>query len=122
MKKGKGRQYSQFQKKGGDLGLGNTSGRLVQSSQGGQSRPQTGLPGGATERTRTVTYPLCVRCDRRHPGDCSTIPGRCYICRQEHRWRDCPYLDAACYHCGEMGHCRESVPGGLLSRLRDRGF
>jgi hypothetical protein len=109
-KKGKGGHFGQFKKKRGNLGSRGTSSRPIQSSQGGWSRPQTGLPGGVAEGPMMTTYPLCVRCERRHPGDCSVISGRCYICRQEHRWRDCPYLDAACYHCGEPGHRRRECP------------
>ena len=26
-------------------------------------------------------YHLCQRCEQRHLGDCSTMTGRCYICR-----------------------------------------
>jgi hypothetical protein len=69
-----------------------------------------------------TTYPLCVRCERRHPRDCSVTSGRCYICRQEHRWRDCPYLDAACYYCGESGHCRRECPQRTMGQTQRQGF
>ena len=109
-KKGKEGHFGQFRKKEGNFRSGGTSSTPMHSSHGGWSRPQTSLPGGVTEGFRMTTYPLCVRCERRHPGDCSATSGRCYICRQEHRWRDCPYLNVACYHCGELGHRKWMCP------------
>jgi len=109
-KKGKRGNFGQFRNKGGNFGSGGTLSRPVQSSHGGQSRPQTSLPGGVTEGSKMTIYPLCVRCERRHPGDYLATSGRCYICKQEHRWRDCPYLNAACYHCGEPGHRKKECP------------
>jgi hypothetical protein len=53
---------------------------------------------------RPIVYPLCIRCGQKHLGDCSTIPGRCYVCRGEHRLRDCPYLGKGCYYCHGHGH------------------
>jgi hypothetical protein len=79
-KKGKRGHFGQFRKKGGNFGSGGTSSRPVQSSHEGRSRPQTSLPGGVAEGSRMTTYPLCVRCERRHPEDCSATSGRCYIC------------------------------------------
>jgi hypothetical protein len=84
-KKGKRGQFGQFRKKGGNLGSRGTLGRPMQSSQGGWSLPQTSFLGRVTEGSRTITYPLCVRCERRHPRDCSAISNICYICKHEHR-------------------------------------
>jgi hypothetical protein len=94
----------------------------MQSSHGGRSHLQTSLPGGVAEGSRMTTYPLCVRCEHRHPGDCSATSGRCYICRQEHRWRDCPYLNAACYHCGEPGHRKRECPQRTMGQAQRQGF
>jgi len=105
-KKGKG-QYNQFKKVGG------TSVASVQTTEVGSTGGQPNLRGnfsrGVSEQ-RTITYPLCVHCGQRHPGDCSAIPGRCYICRGEHMWRDCPHLGRGCYYCGGQGHFRRDCP------------
>jgi hypothetical protein len=57
-----------------------------------------------------ITYPLHVQCGQRHPGDCSATLGWCYICRGEHKWRDCPHLGRGCYYCGGRGHFRRNCP------------
>jgi hypothetical protein len=105
-KKGKG-QYNQFKKVGG------TSVASVQTTEVGSTGGQPNLRGnfsrGVSEQ-RTITYPLCVHCGQRHPGDCSATPGRCYICRGEHMWRDCPHLGRGCYYCGGQGHFRRDCP------------
>jgi hypothetical protein len=58
---------------------------------------------------------LCTQCGQRHPGDCSATPGRCYICRGEHRWQDCPHLGRGCYYCGGQGHFGGIALVGLRS-------
>jgi hypothetical protein len=57
-------------------------------------------------------YPMYGRCGSRHPEDCSTTLGRCYICRGEgHRlWRDCQYLGRGCFYCRDAGHKKRDCP------------
>jgi hypothetical protein len=69
-----------------------------------------------------TTYPLCVRCKRRHLRDCSATSSRCYICKQEHRLRDCPYLNVVCYHFGEPGHRKRECPQKTMRQLQRQGF
>jgi hypothetical protein len=53
-------------------------------STAGQPNHRGGFFRGTSEH-KTITYPLCTQYGQRHPGDCSAMPGRCYICRGEHR-------------------------------------
>jgi hypothetical protein len=40
---------------------------------------------------KTITHPLCVKCEQRYRRDCFALPRRYYIKRQDkHRWQDCP--------------------------------
>jgi len=85
-KKGKsGPSSGQFQRRGGSFIPGGSSGGSRQVSGrgawGGQSRQGVKTTGGSTEQKGPV-YPFCQRCEQRHPGDCSAMPGR-YICRSK---------------------------------------
>jgi len=95
-KKGKRGHFGQFRRKGGNFRSRGTLSKSMQNSHRGRSYPQTSLLGGVAEGSRMTTYPLCVRCKRRYLRDCLATSSRCYICRQEHRLRDCPYLNVAC--------------------------
>jgi len=105
-KKGKS-QFSQFRRK-----EGTTSG-MEQSSGigpiGSQSRGRSGSFGWTSDQ-KSISYPQCVRCGQKHHGDYSTTPGRCYVCRGEHRWRECPHLGKGCYYCHGQGHIRKDYP------------
>jgi len=75
----------------------------------GQSRQGVKTAGGSTEQ-RGPVYSFCQRCEQRHPGDCSAMSGRCYICRSEgHRWKECPYV-GVCYYCGDTSHRKKDCP------------
>ena len=114
-KKGKNAQMlGQFQKRGGSFTHGSSSGGFRQTgrtgSWGGQVRQGTMTTEGSTEQ-RGPMYPLCQRCEQRHPGDCSTMPGRCYICKGEgHRWKECPHMGRGCYYCGDTSHRKKDCP------------
>jgi len=114
-KKGKsGPSSGQFQRKGGSFTPGGSSGGSRQVSGrgawGGQSRQGVKTAGGSTEQKGPV-YPFCQRCEQRHPGDCSAMPGRCYICRSEgHRWKECPHVGRGCYYCGDTSHRKKDCP------------
>ena len=49
-------------------------------SVGGQTCQGTSVIRGGAEGT---CYPLCRRCNQKHPGDCLATPGRCYVYRGE---------------------------------------
>ena len=34
---------------------------------------------GWTSDKKSISYPQCVQCGQKHPGDCSTMTGRCYV-------------------------------------------
>ena len=114
-KKGKsGPSSGQFQRRGGSFTPGGSSGGSRQVSGrgawGGQSRQGVKTAGGSTEQKGPV-YPFCQRCEQRHPGDFSTMPGRCYICRSEgHRWKECPHVGRGCYYCGDTSHRKKDCP------------
>ena len=113
-KKRKG-QFTQFKK-----GTGTTV-RSAQSvgvsSIGGHSGSRDSATRGGSEQKPTM-YPQCGRCNKRHPSDCSMMPGRCYICRGEHLWKECSYLGRGCYYCGAQGHWKRNCPrkGEFLQR------
>ena len=66
---------------------------------------------GGPAKQRGPTYSLCMRCNQKHPGDCSAMLVRCYICKDEgHRWRDCQCLGRGCFHCGDTGYKRRECP------------
>jgi len=114
-KKGKSKQSSgQFQRRGGSFTLGRSSGGSRQISGrgawGGQSRQEVKTARRSTKQKGPV-YPFCQRCEQQHPGDCSVMPGRCYICRGEgHRWIKCPHVGRGCYYCGDMSHRKRDCP------------
>jgi hypothetical protein len=73
---------SQFQKRGGSFIPGGSLGgsRRVsgRGAWGGQSRQGVKTAGGSTEQKGPV-YPFCQRCEQRHLGDCSAMPGMLYL-------------------------------------------
>jgi hypothetical protein len=93
-KKGKsGSSFGPLPKKGGSFVHDGSSGGVRRVNVGGsvvgQTRQGASVIGGSMEH-RGPIYPICMRCNQKHPEDCSATPGRCYICRGEgHRWRDC---------------------------------
>ena len=89
-----------------EISVGGTSGGVT--SRVGYSGTSSA---GGFGRQHTPTYPYYVRCEQRHPGDCTVAPGHCYICRQDgHRWKHCLQLGVGCYFCGERGHYQRECP------------
>ena len=80
-----------------------SSGKMM----GGQSHSRANSFAGANE-CKNVNYPQCVKCEQRHPGNCSVSLGQCYVYRGEgHKWRNCQYLGQGCHYYSERGHHKE---------------
>jgi hypothetical protein len=114
-KKGEGSQsFRQLQKGRGSFVYGGSSEEARRADTrgyfGGQNQQEASTVGRPAEQ-REPTNSLCMRCNQKHPGDCSATLRRCYICRGEgHRWRDCQYLGRGCFHYGDTGHRKRECP------------
>jgi hypothetical protein len=122
LKKGKSGQSSGYVQRRGESftpegSLGGSRQVCGRGAWGGHSRQGVKTARGSTEQ-KGLGYPFCQRCEQRQPGDCSVMPGRCYICRGEgHRWRECPHVGRDCYYYRDMSHSKKDCPRRTTERV-----
>jgi hypothetical protein len=57
------------------------------------------------------SFPLCDKCNQKHPEDCSVIVGKCFIHKHEgHKWKDCKHLGTSCFYRREIKHFKKECP------------
>ena len=63
-------------------------------------------------------YPLCGRCNLRHPRYCLATLDRCFICLSKgHRWKDYQYLGRECFYCEDASYKKRDCPRKKLHRV-----